>query len=65
MLEYKNRAKRYKNEEIFKDNQMVYLLALHASALQTNTTKFKQHFIGPLFIDTTLDKMHDAQSRFL
>ena len=58
VLEYKNRAKRYKNEEIFKGNQMVYLLALHASALQTNTTKFKQDFIGPLFIDTALDKMH-------
>ena len=57
-LGYKNRAKRYKNEEIFKDNQMVYLLAPHASALQTNTTKFKQDFIGPLFIDTTLGKMH-------
>ena len=58
VLEYKNRAKRYKNEEIFEDNQMVYLLATHASALQINTTKFKQDFIGPLFIDTTLDKMH-------
>ena len=23
-----------------------------------NTTKFKQDFIGPLFIDTTLDKTH-------
>ena len=57
-LEYENRAKRYKNEEIFEDNQMVYLLASHASALQMNTTKFKQDFIGPLFIDTTLDKMH-------
>ena len=57
-LEYENRAKRYKNEEIFEDDQMVYLLAPHASALQTNTTKFKQDFIGPLFIDTTLDKMH-------
>ena len=54
----KQRTKRYKNEEIFEDNQMVYLLALHASALQTNTTKFKQDFIGPLFIDTALDKMH-------
>ena len=32
---------------------MVYLLAL-----QTNTTKFKQDFIGPLFIDTALDKTH-------
>ena len=37
---------------------MVYLLALHASALQTNTTKFRQDFIGPLFIDTALDKTH-------
>ena len=35
---------------------MVYLLAPHASALQMNTTKFKHDFIGPLFIDTTLDK---------
>ena len=37
---------------------MVYLLAPHASALQTNTTKFKQDFIGPLFIDTALNKTH-------
>ena len=37
---------------------MVYLLALHASALQTNTTKFKQDFMGPLFVDTALDKIH-------
>ena len=35
---------------------MVYLLAPHASALQMNTMKFKQDFIGPLFIDTALDK---------
>ena len=34
------------------------MLAPHASALQTNTTKFKQDFIGPLFIDTALDKTH-------
>ena len=45
-------------QEIFQDNQMVYLLAPHASALQTNTTKFKQDFIGPLFVDTALDKTH-------
>ena len=57
-LEYKNRAKRFRNEEIFQDNQMVYLLAPHASALQMNTTKFKQGFIGPLFIDIALDKTH-------
>ena len=57
-LEYENRAKKFWNEEIFQDNQMVYLLAPHVSALQMNTMKFKQHFIGPLFIDTTLDKTH-------
>ena len=37
---------------------MVYLLALHSSALQTSTTKFRQDFIDPLFIDTALDKTH-------
>ena len=57
-LEYKSKAKRFSNEEIFQDNQMVYLLALHSSALQMNTTKFKQDFIGPLFIDTALDRTH-------
>ena len=57
-LEYKSKVRKFRNEEIFQDNQMVYLLASHASALQTNTTKFKQDFIGPLFIDTALDKTH-------
>ena len=37
---------------------MVYLLASHTSALQMNSMKFKQDFIGPLFIDTALDKTH-------
>ena len=37
---------------------MVYLLAPHSSALQTSTMKFQQDFIGPLFIDTALDKTH-------
>ena len=37
---------------------MIYLLAPHSSALQTDTTKFKQDFIGPLFIDTAIDKAH-------
>ena len=37
---------------------MVYLLAPHSSALQTSTMKFRQDFIVPLFIDTTLDKTH-------
>ena len=57
-LEYESKMKKFQNKEIFQDNQIVYLLALHASALQTNTTKFKQDFIGPLFIDTALDKTH-------
>ena len=57
-LEYEKRTKQYTKEEIFQDDQMVYLLAPHSSAFQTNTTKFKQDFIGPLFIDTALDKTH-------
>ena len=51
-LEYEKRTKQYTKEEIFQDGQMVYLLAPHLSALQMDTTKFKQDFIGPLFIDT-------------
>ena len=42
----------YTKKEIFQYDQMVYLLAPHSSALQANTTKFKQDFIGPLFMDT-------------
>ena len=57
-LEYEKRTKQYTKEEIFQDDRMVYLLAPHLSALQTNTTKFKQDFIGPLFIDRALDKTH-------
>ena len=37
---------------------VTYILAPHSSALQTDTMKFKQDCIGPLFIDTALDKMH-------
>ena len=37
---------------------MVYLLAPHSSALQMSTMKFRQDFIGPLFIDTTLNKTY-------
>ena len=54
-LEFKNRNRQY-IKEIFEDDQMVYLLASHSSALQTSTTKFRQDFIVPLFIDTTLNK---------
>ena len=48
---------------------MVYLVAPHSSALQMSKIKFQQDFIGPLLIDTTLDKMHyrlkDATSLLL
>ena len=44
---------------------MVYLSAPHSSALQTSTMKFKQDFIGPLFIDMTLDKTKDATGLLL
>ena len=54
----KRSLNRYIKEEIFQDDQMVYLLAPHSPALQMDTTKFKQDFIGPLFIDTALDKTH-------
>ena len=57
-MEYEKKNKQHINEEIFQDDQMVYLLAPYLSALQTDTTKFKQDFIGPLFIDTALDKTH-------
>ena len=57
-LEFKNRSRQFTKEEIFEDDQMVYLLAPHSSALQMSTTKFRQDFIGPLFMDTALDKMH-------
>ena len=57
-LEYEKKNRQYTNEEMFQDDQMIYLLAPHSSALQTDTTKFKQDFIGPLFIDTALDKTH-------
>ena len=68
-LEYEKKNRQYTNEEMFQDNQMIYLLAPHSSALQTDTTKFKQDFIGPLFIDTAIDKTHyrlkDATSLLL
>ena len=55
-LEFESRNRQFTKEEIFEDDEIVYLLAPHSSALQTSTTKFRQDFIGPLFIDTALDK---------
>ena len=34
-LEYEKKNRQYTNEEMFQDDQMIYLLALHSSALQT------------------------------
>ena len=39
-LEFESRNRQFTKEEIFEDDQMVYLLAQHSSALQTSTTKF-------------------------
>ena len=63
-LEFETKNRQFTKEEIFEDNQMVYWLAPHSSALQTSTTKFRQDFIGPLFIDTALDK-HTVGSKTL
>ena len=57
-LEFENRNRQFTKEEIFEIDQMVYLLALHSSALKASTMKFRQNFIGSLFIDTALDKTH-------
>ena len=62
-LEFENRNRQFTKEEIFEDDQMVYLLAPHSSALQTSTMKFRQDFIDPLFIGTALDKTHYSAER--
>ena len=58
MLEYEKKNRQYTNEEMFQDDEMIYLLAPHSSALQTDTTRLKQDFISPLFVDTAIDKTH-------
>ena len=57
-LQFETKNRQFTKDKIFEDNQMVYLLAPHSSVLQTSTTKFRQDFISPLFIDPTLDKTH-------
>ena len=46
------------NTETFNENDIVYLLAPHASALQSNAQKFRQDYVGPLVIDTKIDETH-------
>ena len=57
-LELQNKLKMLTNTETFAENDIVYLLALHASALQTNAQKFRQDYVGPLAIDTKIDETH-------
>ena len=57
-IEFENRNRQCTKEEIFENDQLVYLLTPHSPALQTSTMKFRQDFIGPLFIDTTLNKTY-------
>ena len=55
---YEAENKMFVNEESFAIGDLVYLLAPHASSLQSGTSKFRQDFIGPLAIDTALDRTH-------
>ena len=57
-LELRNKTKMLTNTETFVENEIVYLLAPHASALQTNAQKFRQDYVGPLAIDTKIDETH-------
>ena len=64
-IEYEAKNQRYKVEEMLQPGQIVYLLAPTASTLQSGTTKFRQDFIGPLVVDTPLDKTHYKLKDFL
>ena len=57
-LELRNKSAMLTNTETFKENDIVYLLAPHASALQSNAQKFRQDYVGPLVIDTKIDETH-------
>ena len=57
-LELRNKNRMLTNIETFVENDIVYLLAPHASALQSNTQKFRQDYVGPLVIDMQIDDTH-------
>ena len=57
-LELRDKNKMLTNIETFAENDIVYLLAPHASALQSNAQKFRQDYVGPLAIDTKIDNTH-------
>ena len=57
-LDFCNKNRMLTNIETFAANDIVYLLAPHASALQSNAQKFRQDYVGPLAIDTKIDDTH-------
>ena len=57
-LELRDKNKMLTNTETFNENDIVYLLAPHASALQSNAQKFRQDYVGLLAIDTKIDDTH-------
>ena len=57
-LELCDKNKMLTNIKTFVENDIVYLLAPHASALQSNTQKFRQDYVGLLAIDTKIDDTH-------
>ena len=57
-LELCDKNKMLTNIETFVENDIVYLLAPHASALQSNAEKFRQDYMGLLAIDTKIDNTH-------
>ena len=50
--------RKYPHERGFAVGDLVYLFAPPLSALQTNTRKFKQDWVGPVQIQAVLDKSH-------
>ena len=57
-LELHNKNRMLTNIETFAENDIVYLLAPHTSALQSNAQKFRQDYVGPLATDMKIDDTH-------
>ena len=57
-LELRDKNKMLTNVETYEANDLVYLLALYSSSLQSSVQKFRQDYVGHLAIDTRLDDIH-------
>ena len=57
-LELRDKNKMLTYVETYEPNDLVYLLVLYLSLLQSSAQKFRQDYVGPLAIDT---KLYDAQ----